>query len=289
MGQTRRIFAITILLLFALTGPIVVTATSAASMTTESTPSVTPSVTPSSAIWQPSSGSSWQIQFGEPLAGAPLDVAVYDLDGFETDAATISELHAKGIHVLCYVSMGTLEDWRPDAKNYPPSVIGKEWADWKGERFLDIRQLELLAPAIDARLDMCAQKGFDAVEPDNIDTFQNGEKVTGFDLTEDDQIRFNLWLADQAHARGLAIGQKNIPDLTAALEPSYDFAVTEDCFVDGWCDELLPYLQHGKPVFAIEYTDRDADLSTICPIASGTHYSVVLKHRDLDAWGQTCP
>ncbi len=289
MGQSRRIFAITILLLFAPTGLIVATATSAASMATQATPAVTRSMATASAIWQPSSGSSWQIQFGEPLAGVPLDVAVYDLDGFETDAATISELHAKGIHVLCYVSMGTVEDWRPDAKSYPPSVIGKEWADWKGERFLDIRQLELLAPAIDARLDMCAQKGFDAVEPDNIDTFQNGEKVTGFDLTEDDQIRFNLWLADQAHARGLAIGQKNIPDLTAALEPGYDFAVTEDCFVDGWCDELLPYLQHGKPVFAIEYTDRDADLSTICPIASDAHYSVVLKHRDLDAWRQTCP
>jgi len=285
MGQTRRTFAITILALVALTVPNVTTATNVASMATESTPSVTPS----SAIWQPSSGASWQIQFGEPLAAAPLDVAVYELDGFETDSATISDLHAKGIHVLCYISMGTFEDWRPDARSYPPSVIGKEWADWKGERFLDIRQLELLAPVVEARLGMCAQKGFDAVEPDNIDTFQNGEKVTGFDLTEDDQLRFNLWLADRAHARGLAIGQKNVQDLTAALEPSYDFAVTEDCFVDGWCDAVLPYLQHGKPVFAIEYTDRDADLSTICPIASDAHYSVVLKHRDLDAWRQTCP
>jgi hypothetical protein len=240
-------------------------------------------------IWHPKLGTSWQIQFSEPLVSDPLDVQAYDLDGFETSATTVADLHEHGVHVLCYVSMGTWEDWRPDAGQYPAAVIGKEWTEWKGERFLDIRRLDLLAPVIEARLDMCKAKGFDAVEPDNIDTYQDGKAITGFDLTAADQIRFNLWLAKAAHERDLAIGQKNIPDLTTDLEPHFDFAVTEDCFADSWCDDVRPYLDHDKAVFAIEYTDTRVKLKAICPGAVADGYSVILKHRDLDAWSATCP
>jgi hypothetical protein len=39
---------------------------------------------------------------------------------------------------------------------------------------------------------LCREKGFDAVEPDNIDAFTND---TGFPMTYEDQLRFNRWLA----------------------------------------------------------------------------------------------
>lgn len=239
-------------------------------------------------IWQPAPGTTWQIQFGQDEIDLDRNVEVYDLDGFDTSAGTVAALHARGARVLCYINAGVWEDWRPDADRYPESIIGNPWEEWEGERFLDIRQLDQLAPVLEARFDMCAEKGFDAIEPDNIDTFQNGEDITGFDLAEADQIRFNRWLADQAHARGLAIGQKNIPDLTATLEPDFDFAVTEDCFVDGWCDEVSAYPENEKAVFAIEYTDTGADLDVICPEAADLRFSVILKHRDLDAWSETC-
>ena len=193
------------------------------------------------------------------------------------------------MHVLCYISVGTFEDWRPDADLFPDEVIGDAWYEWEGERFVDIRRIDLLAPIIEARFDMCRDKGFDAIEPDNIDSYGGGLAATGFDLTETDQLAFNLWIAEEAHERGLAIGQKNVSELTAQLQSVYDFAVTEDCYVDGWCEEVEPYIANGKPVFAIEYTDVDADLTEICPIATEIQFSVVLKNRDLDAWRESCP
>jgi hypothetical protein len=58
-------------------------------------------------------------------------------------------------------------------------VIGDPYEGWPGERWLDIRRIDLLAPLIGQRLELCRIKGFDAVEPDNIDGYTND---TGFSL-----------------------------------------------------------------------------------------------------------
>jgi len=78
-------------------------------------------------------------------------------------------------------------------------VLGNDYEGWAGEKWLDIRQISTLAPIMRARLDLCKQKGFDAVEPDNIDGYTN---ATGFPLTAQDQLDYNIWLANEAHARG---------------------------------------------------------------------------------------
>ncbi len=70
----------------------------------------------------------------------------------------------------------------------------------------------LLAPLMRARLDLCQAKGFDAVEPDNIDGYQV-DGGTGFPLTAGDQLRYNRWIAAEAHCRGLSIGLKNDSDM----------------------------------------------------------------------------
>ena len=85
-------------------------------------------------------------------------------------------MHAKNIHAVCYVSLGTYEDWRPDADSFPSSVLGSG-NGWPGEKWLDIRQISKLSPIMTARFQMCKDKGFDAVEPDNIDGYSN---CTGF-------------------------------------------------------------------------------------------------------------
>ena len=169
--------------------------------------------------WAPSVALRWQWQ----LSGLPLDLSIdvdmYDIDLFENDASVIEALHAQGRKAVCYVSVGSWEDWRPDADQFPTSVIGEDYEGWPGENWLDIRQIELLAPVMRARLDLCRDKGFDGIEPDNIDGYTND---TGFPLTYEDQIRYNLWLADEAHARGLSIGLKNDPDQVSDLLPYFD-------------------------------------------------------------------
>jgi hypothetical protein len=134
-------------------------------------------------------------------------------------------------------------------------------------------------------MDQCKAKGFDALEPDNIDGYTND---TGFPLTYQDQLNYNLWLANEAHARGLSIGLKNDPDQVADLLPYFDWALTEDCFYDGWCDQVVPFVTAGKAVFVTEYTDTGITMDQFCPQANAMNFNAIFKNRDLDAWRQAC-
>lgn len=241
--------------------------------------------TPDPERWQPQSGLSWQWQINGANPEPRVEAEVYDIDLY-VDPAVVAALRARGTRVIAYISVGSWEDWRPDAARFPEEVLGKEYEGWPGERWLDIRRLDLLAPILRARLDTAAAAGFDAVEPDNMEIYTND---TGFPLTYEDQLAFARWLAEEAHARGLAIGQKNAPDQVRDLVNVYDFAITEDCFVQGWCEAMLPYLEAGKPVFAAEYTDTGVDFAAACAWGKQRGFSLILKKRELDAWVQTCP
>jgi hypothetical protein len=59
-------------------------------------------------------------------------------------------------------------------------------------------------------------------------------------------------MADKAHTRGLAIGLKNAPDMVADSVSFFDFAITKDVFYYEWAEEMLPFVQTGKPVFTAE-------------------------------------
>ena len=223
---------------------------------------------------------SFQIQFSGDL-DLSVDSDVYDLDAFDTEAHTVRQLHEYGKHVICYINAGAVEDWRPDADLYPANIVGKAYQGWPGEHWLDIRNMDKLAPILDYRLDLCASKGFDGVEFDNVDGYQN---ETGFELSAADQITFNRWLADAAHKRGLAVGLKNDPEQMTDLEPWFDFVILESCFEQGWCDEADPFVKAGKPVFAIEYNA----IKKFCPSAQEMDITLVQKNLDLNSWRKDC-
>jgi len=251
--------------------------------------SASPTVSPVAAPptwWQPSGAISWQWQLSDGPIDQSFAVEMYDIDLFDNEAAVVAALQAQGRHVVCYVSVGSWEDWRPDQAQFPAAVIGNDYAGWAGEKWLDIRQIDLLAPVLRARLDQCQAKGFDGLEPDNIDGYTND---TGFPLTYADQLAFNRWLAAEAHQRGLSIGLKNDADQVPDLLADFDWALTEDCFDEGWCEQMLPFIEAGKPVFAAEYTDTGLTLDDFCPQAAAWGLSAILKQRDLDAWRAACP
>lgn len=227
----------------------------------------------------------WDIRLSDgDLTGLP-DITVLEIDGAGATAEDVAWLRAEGIVPICYINAGAWEEWRDDADAYPEEIIGAAYPGWEGERFVDIRRLDLLEPILEARLDDCASKGFAAVDPDNVDTY---DTETGFPLTKADQLAFNRWLAQAAHDRGLAVGQKNAPDLADDLAGLFDFAVTEDCVVDNWCAEMEPYAALGKPVLMVEYTDRGYSAGDLCEMAAGTFGAVVIKGRDLGAWSAHC-
>ncbi|MBN2148075.1 MAG: endo alpha-1,4 polygalactosaminidase [Anaerolineales bacterium] len=235
----------------------------------------------SSGWWRPSPGLIWQWHLTELPVDTSINVDVYDIDIFDNDASVVQAIHDKGRRVIGYFSAGSWENWRPDSNQFPPEVIGRDYEGWPGEKWLDIRQIDQLAPILCARFDLCRQKGFDGVEPDNMEIYTSN---TGFPLVYDDQLKFALWLADEAHARGLAIGQKNASDQVAALVDVYDFAIIEDAFYDGWAEQMLPYIQAGKAVFAAEYTDMGVDFESARVWGHQHGFSFILKNRNLNAW-----
>lgn len=207
-----------------------------------------------------------------------VDVDVIDLDPDAVSSAQIAALKARGIDTIAYISVGTLENWRSDAGAFPGSVIGKIYGDWPDERFLDIRDRETLLPLMEARFRAAADKGFVAIEPDNMDVYTND---SGFAVSKRDTVLYVLDLAEIAHGMDLQIGQKNVPELVPDFVDFLDFMIAEDCFADGWCGQTLPYIEAGKPVFAAEYDDTGVDFGAACTYANSVGISMVLKDRDL--------
>ena len=231
--------------------------------------------------WVPEPSSTWQVQFSGRL-DTSVAAGVFDVDMFDTPARSVARLQAAGHRVVCYINAGAWEDWRPDAGRYPRSVRGRALEGWPGERWLDIRRLDVIGPILADRLDRCRAKGFDAVEFDNVDGYTN---PTGFALTRADQLAFDRWLARQAHQRGLAVGLKNTLGLAAVLEPEFDFAILEQCFQYRECSLGAPFVDAGKAVLDIEY---QLHRSSFCDRAARLGISAVRKRLALDAWRRPC-
>lgn len=237
--------------------------------------------------WQPQKGLSWRIQYQGGFSPEPdAAVGVYNLDLFGTSAETVAQLHEQGAKVVCYISVGTLEDWTPDVDEFPSELLGLPYKEWPGETWLDLRQLNKLMPLIEARLDLCRQKGFDGVDPDNLDSWTH---ETGFDLTKSDTITFARALSEAAHTRGLAIGLKNCPELVNDLISEFDFMVAEEAFEQGWWKDALPFLQANKPVFAIEYSNLSSVRDEACRGQREQGFSVLFAGVMLDAKAKPCP
>jgi hypothetical protein len=237
---------------------------------------------PAGRLWVPRPGAAWQWQLTTPV-DTSVDVPVYDIDGHENPATVIAELHARGRKVICYVNTGAAETFRPDFASFPPAVLGKP-NGWKGERWLDIRRLDVLRPVMTARFDECRTKGFDAVEADLVDAYAN-DNDSGFPLTADDQLAYNRMLAGLAHERGMSIGLKNDLDQVSDLVGSFEFAVNEQCAEHDECEQLLPFIQAGKAVFHVEY---HLDNAQFCARTTAMRFSSMHKNLELDTQRWPC-
>ena len=245
--------------------------------------------------WKPSptDNLTWQWQISGTL-DASLDVDMYDVDLFDTSAAQIQSLQSAGRIVVCYFSAGTYEGWRPDWQEFFPFITGESYsgseppfagnmAEWD-ERWLDIRRIDLLGPIMRSRLDLAVTKGCDAVEPDNMDAYTNLSEVD-LPLTYQDQINYNRWIAQEAHARGLSVGLKNDVDQLADLVDYFDWALNEQCFQYNECSNYSIFTNAGKAVFGVEYQGSAANF---CPQANAMQLFWLKKKLSLNAWRVGC-
>jgi hypothetical protein len=97
---------------------------------------------------------------------APLDAVVWDIDLFDSPASTVGALKAAGKTVICYFSAGTAEDWRDDYTSFPAADLGKVLPNWPNEKWIrtSSAQIRLI---MSKRIQMAADKGCDAIDPDN--------------------------------------------------------------------------------------------------------------------------
>ncbi|WP_432843143.1 endo alpha-1,4 polygalactosaminidase [Dactylosporangium sp. CA-092794] len=235
--------------------------------------------------WHPPLRVSWDWVINVVPKAPFRNVDMYDIDGFDASADDVGALTKAGKNVVCYISAGTYEDWRDDAGRFPSALLGSDLDDWEGERYLDIRDVQrpgsVLAQIMTDRIEMCRTKGFDAVEFDNEDGYGN---PTGFDLSPDDQLAYNVFLANAAHARGLSAALKNDSDQIAQLLPYYDMALNEECNTErAGCGAYQAFIRAGKPVFNAEYGSSTAFCSAdIAAGINGVRFSLKLNGSVFD-------
>lgn len=211
------------------------------------------------------------------LGGAyqlPTGVAVVSRDRDEAPAA--------GAYSICYVNGFQIQPteeatWLADhpdlilrTANGAP-VIDPDW----DEMLIDITtpaKRTAVAAVVGAWIDGCALAGFDALEIDNLDTYAR----SGGRITEDNAVAMMRLFSDAAHARGLAVAQKNSAEVVPRkAEMGTDFVVAEECNRYGECGDFTA--AYGDHVIVIEY--RRADFAAGC--SAWPELSIVLRDLQL--------
>ncbi len=258
--------------------------------------------------WQPKNndGITWQWQLSGKL-DTSLDVDMYDIDLFDTPKALIDELHKKGKIVTCYFSAGTVEygSKRPDEvilTNIYPSVIGNKLENWEKERWLNIRNREVW-DVMKERIVLASKKGCDAIEPDNVNAFEEDDDepielpikdddgyTTGFNITYKQQLEFNKFLAKTAHKYGLSIALKNDIYQITDLVNDFDWALNEQCYEYSSkdydeCAYYDVFDEANKAVFGVEY-HKSTD--SFCNKANKKGRYWLKKHFNLGQWRKSC-
>lgn len=93
-------------------------------------------------------------------AGSPIGRQEVVRDAFTTTAHEVTELRRAGAVPVCRLQVAVWEPERPDAARFPARVRAGVTGASGGERWLDIRAWDELAPVVSDRLRLCREKGF---------------------------------------------------------------------------------------------------------------------------------
>ena len=165
---------------------------------------------------------------------------------------------AKGVYSICYVNGFQTQP----GSHWPTSLIlktksGTPLVDpgWPDEHIIDIStpaKRKTAAARIAKSTDLCASKGFAAVEFDNLDSYSRSEGA----LILSQAVLFAALLVKHAHSKGLASSQKNTGELDTQgkMQIGFDFATTEECDAYNECGLFTKV--YGAHVLDVEYSDN---------------------------------
>jgi hypothetical protein len=238
--------------------------------------------------WKPAVGTEWLWQLSCDTAKTCTNLEVqapfYVIDAMGNPASTVAAIHERGEHAYCYVDIGSWEDTRSDASQFPSGVLGERYIGWPHERWLDIRQLGILAPIMVARMEVCVQKGFDGVQFDNV---QDWDNPTGFPITQGESAYYTAWMANQAHAMGLSASWENAPTNVAVLEPYMEALIFESCYSHHFCQDSAPMIHASKWAGGVEYRPALKDMS-FCPTYAEYRMMGAFRERALKSYRIPC-
>ncbi|MHA7276730.1 endo alpha-1,4 polygalactosaminidase [Arthrobacter sp. Hz1] len=171
----------------------------------------------------------------------------------------VSQEPADGIYSICYLNAfqtqpGKSSSWMTDGLVL--NVDGEPLADpdWPDEYILDTgteANRVLIAERIGEGLGQCADRGFDAVELDNLDSYSRSAEL----LTLADNVELARALVLKGHNLGMLVGQKNAAEESPVLkEAGFDFAVAEQCIEFNECSAYTDV--YGTAVLGIEYPEQ---------------------------------
>lgn len=229
--------------------------------------------------WVPGTGTSWQWQLSGSV-DTSFDAQVYDIDMFGASKTLIDKLHSQGRAVICYIDTA-YEPGRPDSNQFTADVLGTGIDGWHGQKWVDIRS-PVVRQIMVNRIAKASEKGCDGVEMDDVDAYINNP---GFPLGAGDQLNFNKFLAQAAHAYDLGIGLKNDVDQISALVGDFDYAINEQCYQYNECSGYSAFVKQGKAVFGVEY---ELATSKFCSQANSAHFNWLKKNLKLDAAQTPC-
>lgn len=218
----------------------------------------------------------------------------YQIGGAYTPAASVDivdrdwhDRPAAHRYSICYVNaFQTQPEENRWWKSNHPRLLLRDGAGhlvtdpgWPGEILLDTSTAahrRALAGIVGGWMSTCARKGFQAVEPDNLDSYSRSRGL----LTRVENLAYVTLLAGRAHAAGLAIAQKNAVELSArAHQAGLDYAIAEECQVYAECSAYRKV--YGRHLIEIEYTDSGRHAFTTACARRGDSVSVVLRDRDV--------
>ena len=195
-----------------------------------------------------------------------------------------------GVYSVCYINAFQTQDDEPDVdrpderSNWPHGLVLTELGDdpnWGGEYLIDLSTAETqrraaswVAPMIAA----CADRGFAAVEFDNLDSwtrFEDTPRAGDVPFGKDEAVAYAELLTDDAHRHGLAVAQKNAVGIDRDVVRSrigFDFAIVERCAEYDECARALDV--YGEDVIAVEY--EPAAFDAACR-SIGARVTVILR------------
>jgi hypothetical protein len=270
------------------------------------------------ACYHPPLVAPWQWQIDPPNThisftdqkGRTINAVMWDIDPAFTTAVgaagDIARLHARHKKVFCYVDVGSGEEFRTARSGAPywfqfarfaPADLGRTYYGFPDERWLNpssphVRRI------MSRRFAYAKKQGCDGVEPDNVDAYTHdtqpspGDHGTGFQLTVGDQLAYNTFIANTAHALRLSVLLKNddgqMTSITTGhhqLRDYFDGALVEQCAQYGFCDEYTAFTRQRKPVFAAEYVGGQ---HVACAPLNRLNLNGIRKHLDLGVWRIGC-